>query len=278
MILRTLAIAVTALFVAVAAQAQQAPQREITNIAGDLYRFQNNFHVAVFLVTPEGVIATDPIDADAARWLQAEVQSRFGVPIKYLVYSHHHADHASGGEVYGEDVIVVGHSNLPNNLAGPHAGVRAPDVTFNDRMTLTLGGKSVELIHVGPNHSDDMIVMHFPAERALFTVDFISVKRLPFRNLAGAAIPGWVDSIRAVEAMDFDILIPGHGPVGTKADATDHRRYFEALIAAVRDGMKAGKSLETLKQEVSLPQYASWGAYNDWLALNVEGIHTALSN
>ena len=278
MILRTLAIAVTALFVAVAAQAQQAPQREITNIAGDLYRFQNNFHVAVFLVTPEGVIATDPIDADAARWLQAEVQSRFGVPIKYLVYSHHHADHASGGEVYGEDVIVVGHSNLPNNLAGPHAGVRAPDVTFNDRMTLTLGGKSVELIHVGPNHSDDMIVMHFPAERALFTVDFISVKRLPFRNLAGAAIPGLVDSIRAVEAMDFDILIPGHGPVGTKADATDHRRYFEALIAAVRDGMKAGKSLETLKQEVSLPQYASWGAYNDWLALNVEGIHTALSN
>lgn len=278
MILRTLAIAVTALFVAVAAQAQQAPQREITNIAGDLYRFQNNFHVAVFLVTPEGVIATDPIDADAARWLQAEVQSRFGVPIKYLVYSHHHADHASGGEVYGEDVIVVGHSNLPNNLAGPHAGVRAPDVTFNDRMTLTLGGRSVELIHVGPNHSDDMIVMHFPAERALFTVDFISVKRLPFRNLAGAAIPGWVDSIRAVEAMDFDILIPGHGPVGTKADATDHRRYFEALIAAVRDGMKAGKSLETLKQEVSLPQYASWGAYNDWLALNVEGIHTALSN
>ena len=227
MILRTLAIAVTALFVAVAAQAQQAPQREITNIAGDLYRFQNNFHVAVFLVTPEGVIATDPIDADAARWLQAEVQSRFGVPIKYLVYSHHHADHASGGEVYGEDVIVVGHSNLPNNLAGPHAGVRAPDVTFNDRMTLTLGGKSVELIHVGPNHSDDMIVMHFQAERALFTVDFISVKRLPFRNLAGAAIPGWVDSIRAVEAMDFDIEL-----VGVEVSAANRellRKHLELL-------------------------------------------------
>jgi len=278
MILRTLAIALTALFVAVGAQAQQAAQREITNIAGDLYRFQNNFHVAVLLVTPEGVIATDPIDADAAKWLQAEVETRFGVPIKYVVYSHHHADHASGGEVYGDDVVFVGHTNVTKNLTGSHAGVRAPDVTFNDRMTLTLGGKSVELIHVGANHSDDMIVMHFPVERAVFTVDFISVKRLPFRNLAGAAIPGWVDSIRAVEAMDFDILVPGHGPVGTKADAAEHRRYFEELIAAVGDGMKAGKSLETLKQEISLPHYATWGAYTDWLALNVEGVYTALSN
>ncbi|NQV80652.1 MAG: MBL fold metallo-hydrolase, partial [Alphaproteobacteria bacterium] len=162
--------------------------------------------------------------------------------------------------------------------AGPHAGVRAPDLTFDDRMTLTLGGKTVDLIHVGANHSDDMIAMHFPAERAVFTVDFISVKRLPFRNLGGAAIPDWVGSIRAIEAMDFDILVPGHGDMGTKADATDHRRYFEDLITAVRDGMKAGKSLDALKQEISLPQYADWGAYKDWLPLNIEGVHAALSN
>ncbi len=278
MILRTIAVAMTALFIAVTAQAQQAPQRTITKIAGDLYRFQNNFHVAVFLVTPEGVIATDPIDADAAKWLQDEVAKRFGVPIKYVVYSHHHQDHASGGQAFGDDVIFVGHSNMPKNIAGPHAGVRVPDLTFADRMTLSLGGKSVELIHVGANHSDDMIAMHFPAERAVFTVDFISVKRLPFRNLGGAAIPDWVGSIRAIEAMDFDILVPGHGDMGTKADATDHRRYFEALITAVRDGMKAGKSLDALKQEISLPQYADWGAYKDWLPLNIEGVHVALSN
>jgi glyoxylase-like metal-dependent hydrolase (beta-lactamase superfamily II) len=111
---------------------------------------------------------------------------------------------------------------------------------------------------------------------AVFTVDFISVKRLPFRNLAGAAIPGWIDSIKTVEAMDFDILIPGHGPVGTKADAADHRQYFEDLVAAVQLGMDAGKSLDTLKQEISLPKYASWGAY-DWLPLNVEGIYNALN-
>ena len=57
------------------ASAQQAPTRVITNIAGDLYRFQNNFHFSVFYVTDAGIIATDPISADAADWLKAELQS-----------------------------------------------------------------------------------------------------------------------------------------------------------------------------------------------------------
>ena len=275
MILRTIAIALAALFLTTAAYAQQGT-REITKVAGDLYRFQNSFHVGVFLVTPEGVIATDPINAAAATWLKDEITKRFDQPVKYVVYSHHHQDHAAGGEVYGDDVVFVGHANVPKNLTGAHARVRVPDITFQDRMTLTLGGKSVELIYTRPNHSDDMIVMHFPDERALFAVDFILVKRLPFRTLSGAAIPGWIDSIKAVEAMDFDILVPGHGAVGTKADAADHRQYFEDLVAAVQDGMNAGKSLDALKQDISLPKYASWGAY-DWLPLNVEGIYNALN-
>ena len=71
------------------AQEQEA-QREITQIAGDLYRFQNNFHVSVFLVTPEGVIVTDPINAEAAAWLSDQIAERFNQPIKYVIYSHDH--------------------------------------------------------------------------------------------------------------------------------------------------------------------------------------------
>ena len=59
--------------------AAQAPVREITRIAGEVYRFRNNFHFSVFAVTPEGIIATDPISADAAQWLKAQLQERFGV-------------------------------------------------------------------------------------------------------------------------------------------------------------------------------------------------------
>jgi flavorubredoxin len=72
--------------------AQNKPTRTITHITGDLYRFQNNFHFSVFLVTSEGIIVTDPIDKDAATWLKAELKKRFDKPIKYLIYSHDHRD------------------------------------------------------------------------------------------------------------------------------------------------------------------------------------------
>ena len=62
--------------------AQEDAKRSITQISGDLYRFQNNFHYSVFLVTPEGIIATDPINADAATWLKVELQKRFGQSVK----------------------------------------------------------------------------------------------------------------------------------------------------------------------------------------------------
>ena len=88
-----------------------AQERAITQIAGDLYRFQNNGHYSVFLVTPEGVIATDPINSGAAKWLKNEIKARFNQPIKYVIYSHDHADHISGGEVFADDgAIVVAHT------------------------------------------------------------------------------------------------------------------------------------------------------------------------
>jgi glyoxylase-like metal-dependent hydrolase (beta-lactamase superfamily II) len=79
-------------------QAPAPPVREITPIAGEVYRFRNNNHYAVFAVTPAGIIATDPINAEAAQWLKAELQKRFSQPVKYLIYSHDHTDHISGGK------------------------------------------------------------------------------------------------------------------------------------------------------------------------------------
>src|SRR5262249_14464760 len=94
------------------AQAQTpapAPVREITQIAGDLYRFRNNNHYAVFAVTPAGIIATDPINAEAAQWLKAELHKRFSQPVKYLIYSHDHADHIAGGARFVDTAHMAPH-------------------------------------------------------------------------------------------------------------------------------------------------------------------------
>ena len=267
----------SALFVSAGPISAQEAKRAITNIAGDLYRFQNNFHYSVFLVTSEGIIVTDPIDADAAQWLKDELKARFDVPVKYLIYSHDHRDHIAGGEVFASEATVIAHENARATIIGEKRPTAVPDITFTDRMIVRLGGKSVELIYVGLSHSDNMIVMNFPAERALFAVDFISVKRLPYMNLSDAYFPQWIDAVKKVEAMDFDILVPGHGPLGTPADATEHREYLQALYDAVLDAARKGQTLDEMKSSIMLEKFQHLGMYDKWRELNIEGMYRQVS-
>jgi glyoxylase-like metal-dependent hydrolase (beta-lactamase superfamily II) len=254
-------------------QPAQPPKRDITKIAGDLYRFQNNFHYSVFLVTPAGIIVTDPIDAEAAKWLKAELAQRFKQPIKYLIYSHDHRDHIAGGEVFADTAIVVAHENAKAAIVGEKRPTAVPNVTFSDSLTIELGGKTVELTYVGRNHSDNSIVMRFPAERVLFAVDFIPVKAVAFRDFPDAYITDWIESLKRVEAMDYDILAPGHGALGSKEDVRAFRGYMEDLHAAVLEASRAGKSVDEMKQTIKLDKYKDWFRYEEFLPLNIEGMY-----
>ena len=253
-----------------------AQTRAITNITGDLYRFQNNNHYSVFLVTEEGIVVTDPINQEAATWLNEELKKRFNVPVKYLIYSHDHADHISGGAAFGDDITVIGHEQTKAKIISEKREAPLPDITFQDQYTLELGGKKVELYFPGKSHGDNCIAMLFPEEKTVFVVDFITVKRLPYQNLSSSYMPDWVESIKMVESLDFEILAPGHGSLGTKADATEHRQYFEALQQAVAQEMAAGKSLEEMQQSIKLDQYKDFGQYEEWLPLNIEGMYKML--
>jgi glyoxylase-like metal-dependent hydrolase (beta-lactamase superfamily II) len=109
-----------------AAPAQQAPPRGIVNVTGQLYRAQNNNHYTVFLVTPEGIIMSDPINRDFARWLKAEFATRFKVPVRYVLYTHRDWDHASGGVVFADTAEFVGHRNMLVALAPPAGNPALP--------------------------------------------------------------------------------------------------------------------------------------------------------
>lgn len=253
-----------------------AANRSLTLINGDLYRFQNNFHFSVVLVTDAGVMVTDPINKDAAQWLKDEIASRFGKPIKYLVYSHDHVDHVAGGEVFGA-ANVIAHENARADIIGEKRPTAVPNITFSDNMTINLGGNAVVLSYLGRSHSDNMIVMNFPRQRVLFAVDFIPIKSLPWKTLTDAYIPEWIDAVKRVEAMDFDILMPGHGSPGSKADVTALREYMETLYGAVLSGMREGQTLQQLKENINLPEYAGWGNYDQHLKLNIEGMYNQIS-
>src|SRR5215470_3850367 len=114
------------LLLAATAAAQQQPMRGIVNITGQLYRAQNDNHYTVFLVTPEGVIMSDPINRDFSRWLKGEIATRFRVPVRYVVYTHRDWDHASGGIVFADTAQFVGHVNMLAGLAPPSGNPQLP--------------------------------------------------------------------------------------------------------------------------------------------------------
>ena len=247
--------------------------REITKIAGEVYRFRNNNHFSVFAVTSAGIIATDPINAAAATWLKDELKKRWpDKPIKFAVYSHDHADHISGGEAW-DTATFVAHDNAKIAIVGEKRPTAVPHVTFSDKATLELGGTVLELIYVGRNHSNNSLVMRFPKEKIIFAVDFIPVKGVAFRDFPDAYVDEWIESLRRVEAMEFDILAPGHGQLGNKADVTNFRLYLEDLRAQVLAAARAGKTLEETKKLVDLSKYKDWGGYEQMSQLNIEGMY-----
>jgi glyoxylase-like metal-dependent hydrolase (beta-lactamase superfamily II) len=252
---------------------QEEPVREITRIAGEVYRFRNNFHYSVFAVTPDGIIATDPIDADAARWLKKELKRRFNKPVRYLIYSHDHADHISGGEIFTDTAIVIAHEQTKEDIMGEKRPTAVPTVTFKDTMTIELGGTVVELVYVGRNHSDNSIVMRFPRERVIFAVDFIPIETVAYRDFPDAYVPDWIDSLKRVELMNFDTLAPGHGPLGRKRHVRMFREYLETLYNEVLQNARDGKSLEEMKRLIKLDKYAGWGGYDQMFELNIEGMY-----
>ena len=245
----------------------QDANRSITNVKGDVYRFQNNFHVNVFVITDNSVIVTDPIDADATDWLLSEIRKITDKPISHLIYSHSHGDHASGGLAFGEVPNVIMQDNAPDDVDGVEATIR-----FERSMQFSQGGKTIELTYLGPGHGTDMLAMVIRPENIAFVVDVASSRRLFYRDFPNANIDDWINQVRTVQALDFDILVGGHGAVGMKADIDDALAYLQELRAAVLNGLQAGKSVEQLSGSITMEKYKNWANYDSWLELNIAGM------
>lgn len=261
-----LAAAATAVM-AMPAAAQDA-KRGITKVAGDVYRFQNNFHYSLVTVTDAGVVVVDPINAEAAGWLKANIGQVSDKPITHLIYSHSHGDHASGGKVFTDaGATAIAQANAPDAIDGV-----APDIRFSDEMAMEIGGKTFELTYLGRGHGNDLIAVVVRPENVGFIVDAAAPRRLPYRDFPRSDIDGWIGQVAKIESLDFDIFAPGHGSVGVKADATSARGYMLDLRDQVLRGLRDGKTVDQLATEVTMSAYSDWGSFKNWRELNVRGM------
>jgi glyoxylase-like metal-dependent hydrolase (beta-lactamase superfamily II) len=273
-----LAVAVL-LLAAVSAAAQQPPLFETRKLTDNAYLFRYGGHQALFVVTADGVIATDPIAylrPQAATTYIAEIRKITQAPIKYLVYSHHHYDHIAGGKPFKDaGAIVIAHRNAKTRLqALRNPDVVIPDEAVDDFRAIDLGGVRVELHYVGRNHSDNTLVVLLPKEKLLFTVDYVAVESVGFRDFPDGYFPDMFDSLDRTVALDWERMIGGHpfpgGRYATKDDVRAYKQYLLDLNDAVKAAAAAGKCWDAAMAEVKLPKYEKWGGYERFLPMNVE--------
>lgn len=266
---------------AVVGAASQAQETEYTfePIADGLYRYTAGAYHSVVWVGEDGILIVDPLNEAAATWLKAHLVERFEQPIRYVVYSHNHFDHAYGGEVYDEPgVVFVSHAMARQDMAHSEAQTRLADVTFNDQMTIRMGDESLVMRYHGPNNGYGSVSMHFEAQRVMFVVDWIVVGRVPYRDFKGYDIEGMIHSTKEVLALDWDTFVGGHADLGDRSAVQRYLDYLESLYAAVRDGMRAGKSLEMLQTEIDLSDYQDLKMYDQWKADNIAGVYRLLAD
>ncbi len=110
------------------ADLDHVPVFDISHVTGDVYRAAVDNHATLFMVTSEGIVLADPVSPGFATWLKGEFDSRFGVPVRYVIYSHYHWDHASGGGVFADTAEFVGHANMLSHLAMPPPSTTLADV------------------------------------------------------------------------------------------------------------------------------------------------------
>jgi len=279
-------LAVTSLAAPGLAQTPAAPKFEMTKVADNVYSFSfvifpPILHRNMVVVTNDGVIVTDPISPLAAGLMMDEIKKLTDKPVKLVIYSHNHWDHISGARIFKDQGAKVLQHELAARSTRPHPNVVPADEIFaGEKHVVTLGDEIVELYYFGPTHGSGMVVMRLPKSRILHTVDVVAPNRVVFANMPDWHPHSWIPALRKMEQLDFDRVIPGHGPASApKSAVTGQREYLEDLGKAVAEGTKkAGspyaidKITEYVKEDLR-PKYGTWGQFDsEWLKQNVDRI------
>jgi len=243
---------------------------ETVRIADGLYAFRWGAYRSLFMVTNEGVIATDPIAPDAAVEYRKAIAAVTDQPVRYVVYSHAHWDHARGGQVFkDEGAEFVAQERCVDNLReSPNADIVAPDITFADTYRVELGGQSLDLYYFGPSHGTCLIVMIPRPHKMIYTVDLVTPRPagggyLPWDpQVADFHFYNAVEYLRAVEALaeqqQLDTVIGAHlvplpvlegerkgtfagaEPTGPIVQIRERREFWEGVMGAVKAEMDSG--------------------------------------
>ena len=235
----------------------------LTEISANVYAYvdtrnmsaQNSFGAnAGIIIGRDGILVVDTLisSREAQRFLK-DIRLITDKPIRYVVNTHYHLDHAFGNADFAREGAVVisqlkdaanlkthGQSALGNakeyglteqDMEGTE--IVLPALAFGDRLDIDLGDRTVQLIYTGVSHTEGSILVYLPESKILFAGDILFTGYHPY--LGEGNIEEWVKVLDRIAAMDADKIIPGHGPVSTKKDVRDMKEYLIAFDKKARE-------------------------------------------
>ena len=182
---------------------------------------------------------------------------------QFVLNTHFHGDHVGGNSEFGADSLIVAHENVRLRMQnGDAPAVALPVVTYDDDVTIHFNGEEITLIHLPTGHTDTDSVVLFAESKVIHMGDHYFNGGFPFIDLnSGGTLPGFLSNVeKALSWIDDDTaIIPGHGPLATKADMTNYyqvvRDTADAILAMKAAGMTVAEAVEAGLDA----QYESWG-------------------
>ncbi|HKQ70354.1 MAG TPA: MBL fold metallo-hydrolase [Polyangiaceae bacterium] len=252
---------------------------ESTRVADSIYAERDGDEGDMVLVTSDGVVVVDPLNPDFALRLAKELKRLApGAKLAAIVYSHSHQDHAGGAQVlldiFGGNVpIIAGRRTAEHLKERGVPTVVPPSEVVQAPWSRRFGSLTLELLDVGPNHTDDMLVGWVPEAKTAYLVDFVNNRTCGYRDLPGASLPGYWESIDRVLAWPIEHVVFGHGAPAGRDAVAENAAYWRAIRARVRRAIDAGQSEDDAARSIELPAYRDWGMFAEWFPSNVRAAY-----
>ena len=231
-------------------------------------------------VTGEGVIVVDDKFEDSFEFITDQIRRVTSEPVRYVLNTHHHFDHAGSNADFLGVAEVISHANARANIVrngqpGP------PRLVFTRETSVFLGGAEARMLHLGRGHTNGDAVVYFPDLRTVHTGDLLvwgdrldGTALTPFWDVAnGGSLVEWPATLTRLLELDFDTVIPGHGPVLSKEDIRAFRADLETLIDRFRVAIAAGATRADIVSRIDasdlgwpLPEARVLDAYDELTA------------
>jgi cyclase len=253
------------------AQTQKTPGPLQSNqVKDNLYMISGEGGNVAVYVTSEGVILVDDMFDRNHEDILRQVASITDQPVRYVLNTHQHDDHAGGDLRMMDFAEVIAHDNARANLVDiqqpyyedtPGTPIGLPPITFSDDLTVYLGGKEVKASYLGLGHTSGDVIIYFPDLKVIHSGDlFLATAARASERVGnrprgvniyvdyaqGGSFLEWTNTLDRILELDFDTIIPGHGPVSTKQDMIRFRGDLEAMRDRIHAMVRQGASKDEI--------------------------------